>query len=70
MKKENKYILETTHGKERVMKKIYEEPLCEEMLLLTESVMLVSGEEGEEEPEEEYIDNQERDHNVHLSMLL
>ena len=51
------------------MKKIYEEPLCEEMLLLTESVMLVSGEEGEES-EEEYVDNQERDHNVHLSMLL
>ena len=52
------------------MKKIYEEPLCEEMLLLTESVMLISGEEEEEETEEEYVDNQERDHNVHLSMLL
>ena len=68
----DKYFIKLRRNlrKERVMKKIYEEPLCEEMLLLTESVMLVSGEEGEEEPEEEYVDNQERDHNVHLSMLL
>ena len=49
------------------MKKVYEEPLCEDVLLLSESVMLDS---GEEESEEELVDNEQRDNEVNIFTLL
>ena len=48
------------------MKKIYEAPLCEEMLILSEAVMTDSG----EEPEEEIVDNEQNDNTVSIFSLL
>ena len=48
------------------MKKVYEEPLCEDVLLLSESVMLDSA----EEPEEEIFDDEQRDNEVNIFTLL
>ena len=48
------------------MKRVYEAPFCEEMLILTESVMTDSG----EEPEEEIVDNEQNDNTVSIFSLL
>lgn len=49
MVKENLYTFEKIHRKETVMKKVYEKPAAEEMLVLSENVMTASGEEVDEE---------------------
>ena len=54
------------YRKETVMKKVYEQPLCEEMLILSEAVMTDSG----EEPEEEIVDNEQNDNTVSIFSLL
>lgn len=49
------------------MKKVYEKPNAEEMLILSESVMTAS---GEEDTEEEIVDNELRDNEVQVFSLL
>lgn len=65
--KKNKYIYEKIHRKETVMKKVYEKPNAEEMLILSESVMTAS---GEEDTEEEIVDNELNDNTVSIFSLL
>ena len=47
------------------MKRAYEQPLCEEMLILSEAVMTDSGEEPEE-----IVDNEQNDNTVSIFSLL
>ena len=49
------------------MKKVYEKPDAEEMLVLSENVMTAS---GEEDTEEEIVDNELRDNEVQVFSLL